>query len=166
MTVRHTYLGTLVCFLLVLVGSAFAMPAEVPLHFGVTGDPDRWASRGEALMTMTTVGGLLALVMGGTAALVDRMPLAYLNAPHKDWWTATPERERRMRRMMRTDLYTLASATMLLLSVVVLATALAARADDPALGPLFFVGLACYLVFVVAWTVWSLSTRYRRRDDA
>ncbi|MDN4159868.1 DUF1648 domain-containing protein [Nocardioides abyssi] len=166
MTARHTYLATLVCFGIVLVGSALAMPAEVPLHFGGSGEPDRWGSRLEALLTMTLVGGLLAVILGGTAALVDRMPVTYLNVPRKDWWTATPEREARMRRMMRTDLYVLAAATMLFLAVVVLATTLAARAEDPALGPLFFTGLGCYLAFVVGWTVWSLSTRYRRKDDA
>nr|WP_278249650.1 DUF1648 domain-containing protein [Nocardioides sp. IC4_145] len=164
-TARRAYLATLVCFALVLVGSAFALPADVPLHFGGSGDPDRWGSRTEALLTMTAVGGLLAVVLGGTAALADRMPLAYLNVPHKEWWTATPERESRMRAMMRTDLYALAAATMLFLAVVVVATTLAARSEDPALGPVFFVGLACYLVVVLGWTVWSLSTRYRR-DDA
>ena len=166
MTARHTYLATLVCFLLVLVCCAAAMPADVPLHFGGSGAADRWGSRTEAITTMTIVGGLLAVVLGGTAALVDRLPLASLNVPHKVWWTATPEREQRMRAMMRTDLYALASATMLFLAVVVVAMTVAARSEDPALGPVFFVGLASYLVFVVAWTSWSLGTRYRRRDDA
>lgn len=163
---RYAYLGSLACFAVVMIACAASLPDDVPLHFGGGGEPDRWGSRLEAVITMTFVGGLLAVILGGTAALVDRMPTTYLNVPHKDWWTATPEREQRMRAMMRTDLYVLAAATMLFLAVVVVATTLAARAEEPTLGPLFLVALTVYLVLVVAWTVWAIATRYRRRDDA
>lgn len=165
MTARLTFAGSVVCFLLALVSAGLLLPAEVPLHFGGSGEPDRWGSRTEALVTMGLGGGLLALLLGGGAALVDMVPVVHLNVPHKAWWIATPARERRVRSMMRTDLYAIAAATMLLLVVVVAATTGAARSEDPALGPLFLAGLACYLTFVTGWTAWSLRTRYRPRTD-
>jgi uncharacterized membrane protein len=165
-TARSTFLVSVVCLLAALVCAAYLLPDEVPLHFDGSGDPDHWGSRTEALVTMGAVGLLLALVLGGTAALTERMPVSLLNVPHKDWWTATPDREQRMRQMMRTDLYALGAATMLLVALAVVGTVVAARSDEPALGPFVYVGLGCYLVFVAAWTVWSLRTRYRRRDDA
>ncbi|WP_193605571.1 DUF1648 domain-containing protein [Nocardioides dongkuii] len=162
MTARLTFAASVLSLAVALVCAAFLLPAEVPLHFDGSGDPDRWGSRTEALVTMGLVGGLLALVLGGSAALVDRMPPGVLNVPHRDWWTATPERERRMRTMMRTDLLVIGAATLLLVALAVVATTVAARSDDPALGPHFVVAFAGYLLFLTGWTVWSLRTRYRR----
>ncbi|MTB84194.1 DUF1648 domain-containing protein [Nocardioides sp. zg-578] len=165
-TARLSFLLSLSCFAVALVAAALLLPDEVPLHFSGSGEPDRWGTRSEALLTMGLVGALLAVVLGASAALADRMPITLLNVPHKDWWTATPERERRMRAMMRADLRVIGAATVLFLTLLVVVTTTAARSEDPALGPVFFLGLACFLVFVVAWTVWSTRTRYRRRDDA
>jgi uncharacterized membrane protein len=164
-TARRTFVASTVLLVAALVVAAVGLPEQVPLHFDGTGDADRWGSRTEALVTMSLVGGLLVVLLGGTAAFVDRLPVTMLNVPHKQWWTASPEREARMRRMMATDLYVIGAATVLLVALAVLATLQAAR-TDATLGGLFVAGLVVYLVVVLGWTVWACTSRYLRRSDS
>lgn len=135
------------------------LPERVPLHFGGSGGVDRWGTRAQALVGFAALGVGLGALLGGTAAFSDRIPPALLNTPRKDWWTATPERLADLRRRNRDDLYVIAAATQLLVTAVVLETVRAARSPDPHLGPVFFVCLGAYLVFVAAWVVRTVRDR-------
>lgn len=128
---RIAFLLALVAYAVLVVVAAVTLPERVPLHFGLGGDADRWGSRSEAVLTFALVGGGVALLLGGVAALAGRLPLrsSWVNLPHKDWWTATPEREERARRRMRQDLYAVAAGVMVLLVVVLAMTIAAARSD-------------------------------------
>jgi uncharacterized membrane protein len=164
-TARLTFVASVVLLVAALVAAAVGLPEQVPLHFDGSGDADRWGSRTEALVTMSLVGAFLVVLLGGSAAFVDRLPVTLLNVPHKQWWTATPDREARLRRMMATDLYAIGAATVLLVALAVLATLRAAR-TDATLGGLFLAGLVVYLLVVVGWTVWACTSRYRHRSDS
>jgi len=135
------------------VVALLALPERVPLHFGGAGSPDRWGSRAEALVVYGCLGLGLGALLGGAAALSERIPVSMINTPRKDWWTATPERVAELRRRNRADLYVIGAATLILLAVSLVDTVRAARSADPRLGAPFFVALAGYGLFLAVWVV-------------
>ncbi|NPC98102.1 DUF1648 domain-containing protein [Nocardioides sp. zg-DK7169] len=160
---RRAFLLTIAVYAASIAVASAVLPARVPLHFAGSGEPDRWGSRTEALVTFGLVGAGLALLLGGSAALMDRLPLrsGLVNLPHKEWWLATPEREAEARSRLRADLYGLAAAVMVFLAGAVAVTVAAARSDDPSLGWPFMVGVGVFVVGVVLWTTWVSVVRYR-----
>jgi hypothetical protein len=168
--VRIAFLLTLAAYGALVVAAAAALPGRVPLHYGMGGDPDRWGTRTEAVVTFALVGGGLAAVLGGVAALASRLPLrsAWVNLPHKTWWTATPEREQRARQRLRQDLYAVAAGVMVLLFAVLALTIAAARGDDARLpgGPVVPVGiLVVALAAALALVIW-MPRRYRPETES
>jgi len=161
--VRRAFLLTTVLYAASIVVAAAVLPTRVPLHFTGSGEPDRWGSRTEAVLTFGLIGAGLALLLGGSAALMDRLPLrsGTVNLPHKEWWLATPEREAEARRRLRADLYGLAAAVMTFLTAAVVVTVATARSDDPSLGWPFMVAVGVFVVGVVLWAIWMSVARYR-----
>lgn len=143
--------------------AAAVLPAEVPLHFGPSGDADRFASRGEALLTFAIVGAVTALVFVVGVRLVSRGDMTLLNIPHKQWWTATEARRLHVRDRLGDDTLLFGAATMLLLVVVEASTVAAAQTDEPRLGWGFFLAFFAYLLFTGAWLVHLHGTYHPRR---
>lgn len=160
---RRAFLLTTVVYAASVAVASAVLPARVPLHFAGSGEPDRWGSRTEAVLTFGLIGAGLVLVLGGSAVLADRLPLrsGLVNLPHKEWWLATPAREAEARRRLRADLYGLAAAVMAFLVGVLWVTVAAARSDDPRLGWPFMVAVGVLVVGVVLWTIWVSVVRYR-----
>lgn len=158
------FVVSLLALVVSLAVAAWLLPERVPIHFDAAGDVDRWAGRGEALLTMGLVGAAIAAVFGGLAARLGRVPLALVNVPHKQWWTATPEREAVLRARLRTDLFVLGGATLLFLAALELLTVRAARLDEPHLDGWVWVALAAYLAVVGAATAYALTVRYRKES--
>mgnify|MGYP001315003596 CR=1 FL=1 len=164
---RRAFLSTCVAYAVLVAAAAWWLPERVPLHFGGSGAPDRWGSRSEALLTFGLVGAGMALLLGGMAALVHRLPLrsSLVNLPHKDWWTATQDREAEARRRLGIDLLGIGVATMGFLGVMVVSTVVAARSAEPSLGWPFVVATGLYIVGVLAWGSWTMFARYRPEED-
>ena len=72
----------------------FVLPDRVPMHFGGSGEVDRWGSRTEAVVTFAVMIVGLALLFWVLTIMVPRMPEDLLNIPSRDkqWWLAIPER--------------------------------------------------------------------------
>lgn len=169
MRARVLFLAALGADVLVLLLALRLLPAErVPLHFAGSGSPDRFGSRGRAVSEMAAVVVVLAAATGGLALLTPRVPLSWVNLParRRAWWTATPERTDRLRRMLRDDLFVVGAMTLALVAVVDVQTVLVADDPDPRLGPLFWVALVVYLAAVLAWVAHVLRGRYRPGEDA
>ena len=161
---RVAFLLSSAAYAVLVVVAAVTMPDPVPLHFGFGGDADRWASRTEALLTFALVGVGLAVLLAGSALLAARLPLrsAWVNLPHKQWWTATPEREERARRRMSHDLWALAAGTMTLLCLVLALTIAAADSGRMTGGPWLVGGLLVAALLLVV----LMPLRYRPDGDA
>jgi len=153
-----------VAFAASILGGAMAMPDRVPLHFDVHGDPDRWASRGEALLTIGIIGVAVAGLFGLIGVLVSRIPVGMVNVPDRDWWAENPEREAELRRRLRTDMLGLGGGVLVFFAVVTVLTTRASRTDPPHLDAWFFVALALFLGGVLGWVVYAVRVRYRRTD--
>ncbi|WP_369056516.1 DUF1648 domain-containing protein [Kineococcus terrestris] len=140
--------------------SAALLPERVPLHFGAAGDVDRWGTRAQALTFDVLVGGGVVALLAVLVRTVHRVPLEWVDVPHKDVWSA-PEHEPELRRRIREDLAEFGAATVLLLAVVVLATLHAARTGSGQLPWWAVAAFALYLAYAVLFGVRNVRTRYR-----
>lgn len=143
------------------------LPDRVPLHFDGSGDPDRWGSRVEAVITLGAVKAGMVLMFWALTAWVPRAPETLLNIPWRDkeWWLATQERRGRLNDRIVWDLNVMGALTVLFLVVVELFTIWAAR-HETGLGAWFWVALAVYLVAILGYAGYLVAVRYRApRDD-
>ncbi|HWJ82388.1 MAG TPA: DUF1648 domain-containing protein [Nocardioides sp.] len=147
---------------LVVAGNEF--PRRVPIHFDLSGDPDQYLARADALVLMSIVALAGGLVFGLLGAGATRIPVRMFNVPERDWWAATPEREAELRRRMRTDMYGFGGVFLLFLAGLTLLTLRASRMADPHLDGWFVALLVGFAVVVVGWVVFLVRVRYRRTD--
>ncbi|WP_432547719.1 DUF1648 domain-containing protein [Kineococcus sp. SYSU DK004] len=152
---------SVVLFAGVLALSAVLLPERVPLHFGAGGDVDRWGTRAQALTLDVLVGGGTVALLAVLVLTAHRLPLEWVNVPHKDVWSA-PEHEPELRRRLREDLAEFGAATVLLLAVVVVLAPLhAARTGTGQLPWWAVAAFALYLAYAVLFGVRNVRTRYR-----
>ncbi|MAY98872.1 DUF1648 domain-containing protein [uncultured Nocardioides sp.] len=145
----------------VLLIAAVTLPDRVPIHFGPGGEADRIVGRQEALVTFAVLGLGIAVLMVGLARWMRRAPLTMVNVPHKDWWTATPAREARLRARLETDLLGIGALTMVLLVVVQAVTVRAADDPEPSLDPVAVAATVGYVALLLAAVLWIATRRYR-----
>ena len=144
----------------VVAASWWLLPDRVPLHFGASGQPDRFGSRTEAVVTSALLGAGIIALFAGLARWMRRLPPAMANIPHKEYWF-TPEHEPRLRRMLATDLYLFGAMTLAFLlgmEVMIIGTA---RSEDPSLAPWFWGWLGVFLVATLGYGVHMTRSRYR-----
>ncbi len=165
MKARAAFLLSLLLYAGVVLWAWNTFPNRVPVHWGGGGDADRVVSRDRAVVELVVIGVGMALVLGGAAALVTRLPMSWINVPHKEYWSR-PENRPELHRRLAGDLWPIATATLLLLTVIVVQVELVADDPDPRLGPLFWVAFAVYLVLVLGIAGNSALRRYRPRDTA
>jgi hypothetical protein len=156
----RTALGTAAAlYVLSVAVTVRGLPAEVPLHFGLGGEADRYGSRTEALIGFAVLGlGMLA-VWRICLWSVRRAGLDLVNVPHPQYWK-TPEREPELRRRVEVDLTWFFAATVLLLAAIPVSTLTAARGSGEL--PWAFEALfVLYLLGTSAWCVFLVTRRYR-----
>ena len=72
------------------------LPQRIPVHFGVNGAPDAFASPGlSSWFLMVIVSAVLALAIGLVSLSLFRIPPKWLNLPRKAAFLALPEADRR-----------------------------------------------------------------------
>ena len=165
MTGRGWFWFSVAAFVAALAWSAAALPARVPVHFGATGEADRFTSRTQALVELGAIGLFVVLVFLGCERFARRGSLAWVNVPHKDYWTR-PENEPTLRRMLADDMWVIGTATVLLLVALAVQVALVAHDPAPRLGPAFWVSLGVYVAVVVVWSVRMVTHRYRPPENS
>lgn len=157
---RQVFWGSAAIYAATLVVLWFLLPADgVVLHSGPSG-PDRWGSRLELIVVMALVGAGIAALFGVIARHLTRrqdLTSPVVNLPHKDWWTATPERARRAKAMLTDGLYGIGAGTMVFMSVL---TMLVQFADTW----ITLVVVGTYLAAVLAWCAHIAARRYRPVD--
>lgn len=163
---RHCFWLSALVALAVSVLAWSTLPDRVPLHFDGAGDPDRWGSRAEAVLTLGAVKAGMVVLFWGLASWVPRVPETLLNLPKrdKDWWLATPERRRRLDERIVWDLHVMGALTILFGVVVELFTIQSAR-NETGLGAWFWVALAGYLMAVLGYAGFMVAVRYRRPSE-
>jgi len=151
--IRVLVCAVTVVWIVALLWQVRVLPEQVPTHFGAGGRPDGWSSRAGALAFSV----LLPLVLVYPLPLLSRLALwspSLINAPHRDWWSATAPRLRRFERLVREDLWLIAMATLGLLLGAQVEIVLAARGSGSGIGaaggPLLLVPFLLVVGVVVA----------------
>ena len=157
--------GLVVVWLGVLAWQVTVLPEWVPTHFGSGGEPDGWSSKGGAL-AFSVLGPLLfALPLPLLSLMVLRWPSS-INAPNKQWWTATGPRLRRFERLMREDLWLITAAMLVTLIGVQVGITEAAQTVDGRLPGLWLAGpLIAAFVGTGAVLARMYGRRYEEQSD-
>ncbi|MCK4549405.1 MAG: DUF1648 domain-containing protein [Candidatus Krumholzibacteria bacterium] len=143
-------------FLLVVLFNLFSwfiLPDNVAIHFGGSGAPDSWMSKGAHILIFMV---LMAVLYGSFALsprLLDEVPKKYISLPNSDYWLLDenmPEAKRRMENIM----YTLGVATGLLMLGVLILIVAANLSDTVRLnGGIFLVMFISYIAYTAWWLV-------------
>jgi uncharacterized membrane protein len=145
---RGWFLGATALYTAVWIWSYGRLPERVPIHFGGSGDPDRWSSRAGALWTTALLGLGMVLLFAGLAWLLRRVPPQSIDVPSADFWRR-PENVGRLRDLVAADVWLLAASTLVLLTAVQFLVVRAAAMAEPRLDAWAVVVVALYLVGVV-----------------
>lgn len=158
--------GMMLVWLGVLAWQVAVLPERVPTHFGADGRADGWSSRTGALAFSALLPLLLLLLAPFTSMLVVRAP-ELINAPNKQWWTATAARLRRYERLLREDLWLMMLVTLALLVAMQVAIVFAAESPDERMPDgLLFGSMAVFGIGLVAVLVRMFSGgRYAEQPD-
>ncbi|MCK4510554.1 DUF1648 domain-containing protein [bacterium] len=87
------------------------LPERLAVHFGASGEPDGWSSKGEFMVLFGGMEVFFVLFGWAFATLLDRVPLALINIPHKDYWFS-PERQEESRAFLRNQILWIETATL------------------------------------------------------
>ncbi len=121
------------------------LPGEVPIHFDLNGEPDRYSSRETHLWTMT------GLVIGTTAFLLmvswvtPKIPDSMINMPNKDYWFA-PERRATSITKVQTTLVWVGVLTTLLFSSLAFLSWLVGMQYAASISPWIWIAVVLYMV--------------------
>lgn len=75
------------------VASGLDLPDQVPAHFDLAGQPDRWSGKWGLIGALVSLLLVMQVWLRFAAPwLVRRTPARLLNLPNRDFWTATPAR--------------------------------------------------------------------------
>lgn len=146
-----------------VVWQAFNLPDRVPAHLGVSGEVDRWGTRGEHITFASLMGIMLAVFIGPWSPLMTFR--GGMNIPNAQFWTRD-ENWPVARERIRDDLAVLGGSTLALIGVLMWDSGRIARGGDPN-GWLMLGLIAGYLVLLVGYVVWMRrSGRYALPAEA
>ncbi|WP_431943801.1 DUF1648 domain-containing protein [Micromonospora marina] len=157
---RRAFAAAAGIYAVVVVCCALFWPERVPLHFGFGLDADSYGSKWAGVALATAIGCSMIALFAGCAWIAGRINLDLVDVRHADFWKA-PENEQRLRRMLADDMYQVGAATLVLLAGVLGFVTEAAVTGRDELSWWAVVLLAGYLAYIVAWTGWLLTGRYR-----
>lgn len=120
------------------------LPAEVPVHFGIDGQPDRFSSRGEHLWTMTSLVIGTTIFLLGICWLTPKIPDSMINLPNKEYWLA-PERRQATIIRVQTMLVWVGVLTTLLFSTLAFLSWLVGMQYAASISPWFWIAVVIYM---------------------
>ena len=87
------------------------LPERLAVHFGASGEADGWSSKGEFMVLFGGMEAFFVLFGVAFAILLDRVPVALINIPHKVYWFS-PERQEESRAFLRNQILWIETATL------------------------------------------------------
>src|SRR5579862_2196900 len=76
------------------------LPGNVATHFDISGKPNGFMTKDGYLSFFVTFTLVLNGVFGASFLLVKKIPMALVNIPRKDYWTANPQRVETLHRKL------------------------------------------------------------------
>lgn len=151
-------------WLAVLVWQVMVLPERVPTHFGSGGEADGWSSKQGALAFSVAMPLLTAYPLPLLSRLAVHWPHT-INAPNREWWTATAPRLRRFERLIREDMWLMTVLMLGLFTAIQISIVMAARSESGDLPPALLFGvLGVFLALTGVWMARMLGGRYAEQD--
>ena len=69
------------------------LPERLAVHFGASGEANGWSGKGEFVVLFAAMEAFFVLFGVALAVVLDRIPAALINIPHKDYWFSPERRE-------------------------------------------------------------------------
>ena len=154
---------SVVAYFAAVAYAAVTYPAEIPVHFDVSGVADKFLEKTAAVVVMTSIGVLLVALLSLVGGRLTRGSLHNVNIPHKAYWTR-PENLPTTRLMLRDDLAWIAGCTMSLLTAIIVVAVSVSDKPFPALGTPGRVALFAFLLAVGGRIVHMYTWRYRPKS--
>jgi uncharacterized membrane protein len=129
------------------------LPAKIASHFDFNGNPDGWMPRADCTGIMIAVAIIIPALVIGSMAGAARIPVSFINLPHRDYWLAPERRQSALAVLQRYSIWFAALNVLLLTGLQWLTVAANHRAGSHLDMTRFAALLALYLVGTVAWTV-------------
>jgi uncharacterized membrane protein len=139
------------------------LPDRMASHFDACGRANGWSGKSAFFSIYSGVVLLMAFIQIMTRRSLAKSPVSLINLPNKEYWLA-PLRRAESMAILEKYMSGFWSATFIFL---ICTMDLAFRANlgrSQALGEWFFVFLATFILFTLAWTV-SLIRRFARKPD-
>jgi hypothetical protein len=77
------------------------LPPKIASHFDLYGNANGWMNRAECVGIMVAVALLVPALVISSMAGAGRIPISFINLPHRDYWLA-PERRQAALAVLRT----------------------------------------------------------------
>jgi len=94
-----------VLFFAYVLSSSGDLPANVASHFDIAGRPNGWMSRGSCVGFTLGLGILMPAFIVGMMAGAGRIPVSFINLPHRDYWLAPVRRQAALAILLRYSLW-------------------------------------------------------------
>lgn len=135
-------------------------PERVPVHYGLSGAPDRWGSRLELLLVYTGAIVIGSGIFLGVPALLRYAPARTISIPNKHYWLAPEHRAEAARKLALWSNVQGAAVNGLMITLQLV---LAPSASGPS-STLLPIVLGGFGVFTLGTMIW-LSLAYRVPAD-
>jgi uncharacterized membrane protein len=136
------------------------LPEKMASHFGISGQPDAWATKASLIRAYLVTTGICALLFLGISFGISKIPPSLINLPNKEHWLSDERKQETFDFMFSYNLW-FASATLLLLLDMFNQTFQVALGKANALThPKLSLGL--YIGFTVVWTI-GLFVKFKRK---
>lgn len=128
------------------------LPEIVAIHFDIEGKADGMASKQVFIMFYIALVALLSLSFCGLAALLPKVPPAFINMPNKDYWLAEERKKESLAKIMR-QMFWMNNITILFVIFVMEIIFQTNLTKTNQLNIDFFIILIIYIIFNIAWVV-------------
>lgn len=126
-------------------------------HFGASGSPNGWQTKGQFFFLELIMLGVCLLIGFGVPAIIAAVPPSMLNIPNKEFWLAPVRRDHTLS-VFRIQMAWFACALLTFLIVVNQLVYNANQSVPRQLnGPQFTLALVVFLGFVALWTIRLIS---------
>lgn len=144
---------------LALAIRAFSVaPGVVPVHYGLSGLPDRWGSPLEVLLVYLGLVGVGTVIWLMLPHLFQRAPASMINLPHKEYWLAPERRDAATAKLSTWADLVGTALNLLMLTLQQVLSPGRDGASSPSVVPAF--ATLAFLVFTLGSCVW-LARSYR-----
>jgi hypothetical protein len=101
-------LALVICYVLFItyvIASYGELPARVASHFDIQGQPNGWMSRDSCVGFTLGLGVLMPAFIVAMMANAGRIPVSFINLPHRDYWLAPERRQAALAILLRYSLW-------------------------------------------------------------